>query len=213
MNFTFNCATDENTNQIIINNVSGLENTGRLSEGMYLYSEAIRVCTKVSDIIDSATLETTQNPIKTGDYDIVFSDLVPYKYQELCESLKDVCQIVNNNGQFVQISFRDEINVSRDGYNGITARKRDSDINIKAFPIQFSPTIDQIEKAGFMERHAVIIWLARCDLIRLNINFDDFDEIRTTVKINGETWKINDKNRVYQMGNDYLYYTLGLGKI
>lgn len=213
MNKIFNCTTNSTSKIITLNNTTNINDTDLLFNGLYLYSEAVKSCAVVTNIIDDTTIEISENPIKTGDYDIVFSDLVPYKYLDLCESLKDVQDIVNNNGQFIRIVFRNENDLTRDDYNSIDARKRQSILDVKAHPILFDPTTDQIEKAGFFEKQDVIVWLARKDLIDNNYEFDNFDELRDTVKINGETFRINDKNKRDFMGNEYLYFVLGLGKI
>jgi len=83
---------------------------------------------------------------------------------------------------------------------------------LKAFPVYFDPTVEQIEKAGFLEKHACIVWLSSKDLIDIGKDFDSFDELRDSVIIGNQTYVIANKNKVTQIGGAYLYYVLGLNK-
>ena len=214
MNLSFICTTQDTSVLVTLNNTTLVKNGNRLFPGLFAYSETTKSCTNIKSIINETTIELNQLPLKTGDFNLVFSDLPPYKYLDLCESLKDIQQIVNANGQFIGLNFRNEDDITRDNIKGINTRIRNNEIiYLKAHPVQFNPTTDQIEKAGFMDQQSVILWFARKDFMDIGKDFNDFDEIRDTIIIGDETYKINDKNKVYQMGNEYLYYTIGLRKV
>jgi hypothetical protein len=212
MNKNFNCLFSTLSKDITLNNTDNINNSERLFVGLYAYSEALKSCSKITAIVDADTVTLNELPIKDGSFDTVFSDMPPFKYLELCEALKDVQQIVNSNGVFIQLKLRNENQITRDKLNGIKTKQRDSYIKIKAHPFIFSPTIDQIEKAGFMEKQDVIVWLSRKDCIDKGIEFNDFDEIRDTIIIDDVVYKINDKNKNFQIGNEFLYFVLGLRK-
>lgn len=213
MNYSFIATFNINSRIITLDNTNLYNNSARIFVDMLVYAEAVKPCTKVLNIIDSASIEVNAFPIKSGQFTVIFSDMQPFKYQEICESLKDVQEIVNKNGQFIQINFRDETKLQRDKLNSIKSRLRNSGtINLKAHPVQFTPTQDQIEKAGFLEKQDCIVWLARKDFLDRSLDFSDIDELRDTVKIADETYSINDKNKVFVLGNDFLYYVLSLRK-
>lgn len=211
MNITFSCTLDELSKEVILDTAT-IKNSGKLFEGLFAYSEAIKSCTKIASIIDDETIELTEFPLDTGTFNVTFSDLTPYMYLDLCESLKEVQTIVNENGMFIQLKFRDESNITRDKLNSIKSRSRSTTLNLKAHPVQFDPTVDQIEKAGFIEQHDLIAWFSRKDFIDNGYDFNDIDEIRDTLIVMDETYIITEKNKRNQMGNDYLYYVIGLRK-
>jgi len=212
MNISYLCSLTEGLNIISITNFDEVNNTDKLIDNLYTYSEGLYPCTKINNIVSIDQIELNSNATKTGDYICIFSDSPPYRFLEQCEAMKDVKQIVDEYGKFVKIAFRGEDDIVRDKLNIISARDRNNYKIFKAFPIQFNPTIDQIEKAGFIEKHDCISWLSRLDFINEGLNFEDIDEIRTTVIIDNETFTVSNKNRVKQLGSDYLYYTLGLRK-
>jgi len=211
MNITFSSALDELSKEIILDTTIP-KNSGKLFEGLFAYSEAIKSCTKIASIIDDETVELTEFPLDTGTFNVTFSDLPPYKYLDLCEALKDVQNIVNENGMYIQLKFRDESSIVRDKLNSIKARSRATTLNLKAHPVIFDPTVDQIQQAGFLDQQDLIAWFSRKDFIDNGYDFRDLDEIRDTVIVMDETYIIRKKNKRNQMGNDYLYYVIGLSK-
>jgi len=214
MSKIFTCTLSTSSLDVTLSGVTNINNSDRLFVGLFVYSKATKVCTKIDKIVDISTIRLTDFPVKSGIYDVTFSDIPPYRKLELCESLHDVQTIINNYGKWVKLQFRNESNITRDEINDIATRRRNSGaVLLKAHPVQYNPTEAQTEKAGFVEAHDVIIWLSRQDFISNNLEFIDIDLIRTTVMINDITYKVNNKNQVSQLGDDYLYYTLGLRKI
>jgi hypothetical protein len=213
MNYSFVCTVNSDSVLITLNNTTNIKNGDLLFPGLFAYSPCTKACTKVEAPINKNTVQLDTLPIVSGECVIIFSDLPPYKYLDLCEAMKDVQDIVENNGMFIQLALRDESNITRDKINGIKTKSRDNYLILKAHPVQFNPTEDQIEKAGFMEQQSVILWFSRKDFMDNGLDFGDLDEIRDTQIIMDETYKISDKNKVFQMGNDFLYYTVGLRKV
>ena len=210
MTRTFTGTFTENSNNVLLLNLNNVKNTGRLFPELFVYSEAVKPCTKIISITDNSSIVISANAVKSGDFVINFSDSVPFKYLDICESLRDVQQIVNNNGIFIKLPIRSELNVGRDDYNSIRTRTRENTIIVKAHPVIFNPTDEQIESAGFKEDQTAILYFARKDFIDRGLDFEDFDEIRGTAKLFDNTYLITDKNRVKQIGDEYLYYTLGI---
>jgi len=211
MNITFSCTLDELDTEVILDTTT-IKDSNKLFVGLYAYSEALKSCTKITSITDETTIEINQLPLDTGTFNVIFSDLTPYRYLDLCEALKDIQNIVNDNGMFIQLKFRDESNIVRDKLNSIKARSRETTLNLKANPVQFDPTVDQIELAGFLEQHDLIAWFSRKDFLDNGYDFNDIDETRDTAIVMDETYIITGKNKRIQMGNDYLYYVIGLSK-
>lgn len=211
MNLAFNCILDSASTEVILDTTL-IKDSNKLFPGLYAYSEALKSCTTIESITDTTTIKITQLPLQTGTFSVVFSDLVPYKYLELCEALKDVQDIVNNNGMFVQLKFRDENDIVRDKLNSIKARDRSTTLYLKAHPVQFAPTVDQIERAGFLDQQDVIAWFSRKDFLDNGYDFSDLDELRDTIIVMEDTYIITEKHQRFQVGNDYLYYAIGLRK-
>jgi hypothetical protein len=191
-----------------------LDTTRELFAGLNVYSSgAFPVCTKISSVnIDGVTLTLTESGLSTGVYTLLFTDLAPYMYMDLCRARKDVQQIVNEIGQFVEVDLRKETNVTRGNYTGIIERAQTPIYRLKAYPVEYSPSAQQIEKAGLREVVDVTVYTAYQDWIDNSIGFNDIDPIRATVKLNGETYKIKARGRYSPFGNSFLYITLGLTK-
>ena len=136
---------------------------------------------------------------------------------EKCGALRDVYNIIDERGMSVRIELLGEDDVVRDKFGSI--KKRDSSgatvLTTKAFPITFTPTDKQKDKAGIRESTSVIIWTAMNAWINAGIDPNillSIDPIRTRVVINGIEYEIADKNMVDQMFDTFLYVTLGLNR-
>ncbi len=194
--------------------VTALSKTSDLLAGNhFVYGSKITPCTKILTVDSPTQITLNTNAVDTGIISLTFTDLVPYKYQELCEALKDVQQVVNNEGLLVEIIFRDEANVTRDDYKSIKTRAQTpGKYYLKSFPVIENPTEKQIEKAGLREMAGCIMWFSWKDFIDNSITDGMIDITRSTVKYNGATYAIRQKNLVSQFGNNFLYLTLGLDK-
>lgn len=133
---------------------------------------------------------------------------------EGAQSLVDVQDVTTEYGERITVYIRGEENISKDDYNSLIKRT-DEDLNfeISAYPVQFSPNTRQGEKAGIFEKCDVIIYTAYKDWTDREFEFKDIEMNRSTVILQNETYIIKDKNRIQQIGEVYLYITLGLSKL
>lgn len=130
---------------------------------------------------------------------------------ELCCALQDAQDIIRERGNDIIIYKNDESEIERDIYGSIKKRTQ-VQCDFKAFPINYNPTQDILEKAGIKENVDVLVTTASQDWTDNNINFNDIDGIRWEVELNGELFTIAEKNRINMFGNVYLNYILGLFK-
>ena len=131
-------------------------------------------------------------------------------------ALYDVKSIIDERGMKIKIVILNENEVERDKFNSIKRREVGSKtLNIKAFPVVFSPTDKDKSESGIRENTQVIIWTAMKDWTNNDIDPNilvSLDTIRTKVTIMGVDYEIRDKNMVDQFGDGYLYVTLGLNR-
>lgn len=134
---------------------------------------------------------------------------------EQCIAFRDSWNLMQQYGMPVKLYIREEDHVDRGDYNSIKKKSTGSSYtyNFKSFPVQFSPTEKQKEKAGIREHVSAIIYLAYKDFSDNNISFEEIDTIRSTVELKGQTYRIKDKNRVSQFYDEFLYITLGLYQV
>lgn len=136
---------------------------------------------------------------------------------EKCGALRDVKSIVDERGMSIRIELLGEDDIIRDKFNSIKKRNSAEAIvlNIKAFPITFSPTDKQKDKSGIRETTSVIVWTAMQDWIDEGVDTNilmSVDPVRTKVTIKGIDYEISDKNMVDQFVDEFLYVTLGLNR-
>lgn len=134
---------------------------------------------------------------------------------EKCMALREVYNIVVMYGLAIKLYLRGEPNVNRDDYNSI--KKKQTGISythtFKAYPFDFNPTAQQMEKAGITENVEAIASIPTKYFLDNSLEFDDIDMVRATVEVKGHTYKIKQKNRVDQYMDEYLYITLGLYQV
>jgi hypothetical protein len=130
---------------------------------------------------------------------------------ETCCALQDAQDIIRERGNDIIIYKNNESEIERDIYGSIKKRTQ-VQYNFKAFPIDYNPTQDILEKAGIKENVDVLVTTASQDWTENSINFNDIDGIRWEVELNGELFTIAEKNRINMFGNVYLNYILGLFK-
>lgn len=130
---------------------------------------------------------------------------------EKLNALSDARDYVNERGHEVVLQFVEESQVDRDIYNSIKNRTP-VEYPLKAFPIVYSPTSKQLEKAGIKDNVDVVVTLAMLDLTDSELDFQIIDEIRWEVLLNDETFIIKDKNQINHFADTYLNVTLGLFK-
>jgi hypothetical protein len=129
------------------------------------------------------------------------------------DALADVQQVCQEMGQLVKISLRDEQDITRDSYNSIKKRANVTGLFCYAYPIEFSPTEHQMEKAGIKESVDVLLYTAQQDWIDAGLTYEGIEVIRTTVEIAGCRYQVKAKNQFSQFSDTYLYITLGAVKL
>lgn len=190
-----------------------LDSTLELFAGLNVYGNgSFPVCTKISSVDTTTKVTLSNNAIATGIYSIKFADIVPYMYLDKCSAMHEVQRVVNEIGQYVEFDLRGETNVTRDDYNSIKTRAQAGIKRFKAYPVTYNPSIEQVEKAGLKEVTDVIIYTAYQDWIDAGYTIDKLDMVRATIKLNGYTFEVKDKNLIDTFGNSYLYMTIGLNK-
>lgn len=185
--------------------------TNKLIEGMYIYDgNYLPIGTIIDSITDGSNLEMSNNATADGTINLTFSDLPPYKKQEMCEGLHEVQDIVNKEGNLIEFILRDETDITRGSYNSIKNKTQDDRIVLKAFPVKFNASTEYLEKVGLREACQVIIHTATLDWIDKGYGYEDISIIRSTIKMNGVTYKISEKTLSDYMGIHGLYIVFGL---
>lgn len=112
-------------------------------------------------------------------------------------------------GKEIKLFRGKESNLERDEYGSIIKSNIEYD-TLTAFPIEFSPTQKQLEKAGIIEKVDVVIYLSKFECDEKKISYEALDTIRQQVEIDGINYKIKSKNLVSQFGENWLYITIGV---
>lgn len=126
-------------------------------------------------------------------------------------ALQDAQDYLYERGVDITILITNESDVTRDRYNSIIKRNPTS-FNLHAFPVNYNPTREMLEKAGIKEDVDVLITLATKDFTDNGLSYDSIDTIRWEVILNGETYLIKDKNKQNHFSHVYLNIVLGLFK-
>ena len=134
---------------------------------------------------------------------------------DICQyaELKDIKQVLDEWGAAITIQLREEPEVTRGKYNSLKKRGAPTTITAKAYPVEYNPSIYQIEKAGLRENVEVIIYTAMCDYINASVGFDDIEIKRSTVILDSQRYEIRDKKKFGQIQDTWLYIILGLNKL
>lgn len=191
--------------------VTGLPRTDDLFVGENVYGAGIPVCTTVLSIDSGTQVTLSENATQDGAVPLEFTPASPDLYLERCTTLRDIHDIVWERGEAVQVILRDEQDVSRGRYNSINKRDKQSVLNVKAYPVEFSPSQKQLEKAGLREQCNVSIYLASKDLLDQGVSFEDIEfSGKSTVLLRGTTYEVRDKGMASQVADAFGYITLGL---
>ena len=134
---------------------------------------------------------------------------------DICQyaELKDVKQVMDEQGASYILQLREEPEVTRDKYNSLKKRGTPNIMPAKTYPVGYNPSIYQIEKAGLRENVEVIIYTAMCDYINASVGFDDIEIKRSTVILDSQRYEIRDKKKFGQIQDTWLYIILGLNKL
>jgi len=134
--------------------------------------------------------------------------------KEALDAMLDAQDITNEYGTAIKIYLRGETDVTRDKYNSIKEFDTAPDglIETYAEPFTYSPTRNQMEKAGIHEQIDVLAYIATQDFVDAGYTYFDIDTVRSTVEGDGMTFAIKDKNQVSDYGVESIYIVLGLTK-
>jgi hypothetical protein len=130
------------------------------------------------------------------------------------------CQATEREyGADAVISIRREGQVSRDSYQSVSGHTDPAYevLSQNVASIEYQPTKYKMEKANLREECQALVYVAMQDLIDHGLKFGDLDVKRMTVTIgaidretNGMRYEVTEKSRSGQIGNGFLYLTLGL---
>ena len=108
----------------------------KLNTYLYVYGEGIFPCTKVQSITDSTHIVLNKNALKSGTYNLTYTDLNPGQYLERCEMLKGAEECAMSEGKLIEIIAREESGVSRGRLNSIQTKQQTPSLLIYAVNIQ-----------------------------------------------------------------------------
>lgn len=133
-------------------------------------------------------------------------------------ALIDARDIIWERGEQITIRLYEEDTIVRDQFNSIVKREAGevTDRLFYSYPVIYSPTDKDMEKAGIRERTRVIVYTAMQDWIDYEYTLDtlkDLNSIRMSVIINGAKYEIVDKALQSQFADTYLYVVLGLNRV
>ena len=140
--------------------------------------------------------------------------MIPLGVQlERDNALSDAKNFVDEYGVEISIYLRGADAVFRGGYNSLATKNSTTlPLVINAYPVEFSPTDDQMEKAGLREKSACQIYTAYKDWIDNGYTIRDINQTTATVDLYGERYLIKEKNLVSMFADSFLYLTMGLAK-
>lgn len=191
--------------------ITGLRRTSDIDIGLYVYGDGIPVGSYIESIDSSSQITLNANCTVSGSVSLEFSTANVGTYHERVCMLKDVQNIVKERGDLLKINLRLEDNIIRDKYNSIQKRKNEKIYFFRAYPIEYSPAENRLEKAGLRQEARVIVYTAMQDWIDAGIDYGDINlDLKQTATLQGETYEIIEKAFVSQANDSYLYITLGL---
>lgn len=125
-------------------------------------------------------------------------------------ALIDTQLVCQEYGTDVTFNLRGEGDITRDRYGSISREQSESSYTIKCWPIQFSPSKQQVEAAGLLEQGEITVYTPKKTWDDNGVGFDDFDLTRMSIEFQGYTWEVADKGKNDQFLGIYLYYTFSL---
>ena len=204
MEFVYSTTLTEDSDEVT------LAKTNKLVAGLNCYNVNLPMKTKILTVVDTTTLKLTQNALADYVGTIIYTDLEPSKYAEKKQALKDVQCIVKCNGQYIEYILRDETQVTRGAYSSIKSKTQDIKVLLKAFPITYSASKEFLEKVGLKEDCNIVIHTAMQDWIDEGYGYEDIETIRSTIKLNGISYKISEKTLADYIGNNGCYVVFGI---
>lgn len=130
---------------------------------------------------------------------------------ETIDALEDARAYLNERGLSVTIKINSESDVTRDVYNSIKTRVQ-TDLILKAFPVDYHPSQYTVRRAGIKEGIDLMITLATQDFTDNSISYEDIDQTRWEIEVEGHLYTIKDKNQINHFGSSYLNIVIGLDR-
>lgn len=129
---------------------------------------------------------------------------------ELTTAKQDVFNTCIERGQGVVFHVRAEGDVTRDTYNSIVARAAATQFTIYCYPILPAPTERELVRAGIKFMCDVLLYAPKLAFDNAGLTWQQLDTIRSTIVVDGQTYRIKEKARNSQFAGDWLYITFGL---
>lgn len=134
---------------------------------------------------------------------------IDFNYE--CALIDVQCQ-VNEVGNEIRFEPLQESDYTRDSLRSFAKNDDVTGFLVYSYPTDFTPNEKSIERAGLREDVDIILHTSKKSWDDQNITYDDLDILRYKALINGQQYKVVDKNLYGQLGNNYLYYIIGLTK-
>lgn len=132
---------------------------------------------------------------------------------EACQALKDIQQIACENGTKITLNVRGETDIKRDKLQSITRRDKGLEVVLHCYPLNYSPTTYDLQKAGLKENSRAIAYVPTQDITDAGLSFNDIEIHRSTIQTSLGRYEIVDKALIGQIGNEFLQTTFGLSKL
>lgn len=131
---------------------------------------------------------------------------------EKAQLLYDEWFLAQMYGDTVIFYLNQESTVHRDSYNSIKTKDKALPriLTARAYPIIFSPTKYQMEKAGIQEQVTAIITVAMKYWIDAGYDDTDLNSIKAEVSLRGQTYTISDKSLQKQIADTFAVINIGL---
>lgn len=200
------------TGSIINTDATLTISTTTLYSGLYIYGDGIYPDTKIDTITDGTKLEMTRSAYKTNvSLSILFTEKNSNAMLELKCAHQGVQDQLKCVGRYIEFVIRGEADIVRDDYQSIKKRNTTPLYRVRAYPVIYSPSLEDLEKAGLRETESnVIIWTSKKDWLDLSVEFNTITRERMSVNFDGRDYEVIEKTKNSQFMDDYLYINFGL---
>jgi hypothetical protein len=191
--------------------ITNIRRTDIFSPGLFVYGTGIKTESKILTVDTDTQLTLTKEATEDGAKQLEITPEMVGAYHERRCAMKEAERVCNLKGDLLQFFPRDEENIERDEYDGIAKRNDTPELFVRSYPIIYSPTRKQVEKAGLREDTTCIIYTPKLTWDNLGFtNKKDIDATYGTVRLRGETHEYREVNYASQFGSDFLYIVFGL---
>lgn len=205
--------TRNGTLSYTLKTITSLSRTTDIAPGLFIYGTGIPVETRVVSVDSVTQITMDKSATDEGVKLLTITPATPDVLWDRVAGQTDIKSIVDERGEIIKVVFRGEDKVYRDRYNSIEQRNQSTVIFIKAFPVTFTPSQKQIEKAGLKEKCDLMLYTAYLDWINNSIEFERVEiDGRTTIQLRGSDYEIREKGVDVHLADSFGYLTLGLAK-